>query len=208
MAGLGLFRAHWDQFLWKAHETDEARILEGTASSSAVDAAGDQVMPKGAVYALPMPLLMQHDRDRPVGEVTAAKVSDTEITIRATLAKESGLAYVEDAWRQLKAGLVKGLSIGAQPLKAEPILDSKGAMTGVRYTAWRWLELSAVTLPMNPDAGIAVVKMFDPQAAHRAEPGNLPVDINGPEPADLSYGPTRARAMEALTASARALYRG
>ena len=67
-----------------------------------------------------MPLLMQHDRDRPVGEVRAVKVTDSAIHIVARLAKDSGLAYVEDAWKQLKAGLVKGLSIGAHPLKAEP----------------------------------------------------------------------------------------
>ena len=93
--------------------------------------------------------------------MTAAKVSDTEIEIRAELARDTGLPYVEDAWKQLKAGLVRGLSIGANPLKAEPIIDRDGRMTGVRYTAWKWLELSAVTLPMNVDATIEVVRAYD-----------------------------------------------
>jgi HK97 family phage prohead protease len=146
---------------------DNERIIEGTASTARTDAAGDVLEPRGASYLLPMPLLMQHDRDRPVGEVRAVKVSDSGISIRARIAKDSGLAYVEDAWRQLRAGLVKGLSIGAQPLAAEPIVDRAGRQTGYRYTAWRWLELSAVTLPMNSDATIAMVRAFDPWGADK-----------------------------------------
>jgi hypothetical protein len=34
-------------------------------------------------------------------------------------------------------------------------------MTGIRYTAWRRLELSAVTLPMNQDASIELVRAFN-----------------------------------------------
>jgi hypothetical protein len=37
---------------------------------------------------------------------------------RARIAKDSGLAYVEDAWRQPKAGLVKGLSLGKIDIEA------------------------------------------------------------------------------------------
>ena len=206
MPSLAPFRA-CSTFILKAAD-DETRTLEGIASSSAPDLAGDEIIPKGAVYALPMPLLMQHDRDRPVGEVTAAKVSDTEISIRATLVKDSGLAYVEDAWRQLRAGLVKGLSIGAQPLKAEPILDKGGRMTGVRYTAWRWLELSAVTLPMNSDATIDVVRSFDPWGAAMFARRHDPLADTDPAPGEATYEIVRARAVAALNASARALYRG
>ena len=140
---------------------DDQRVIEGIASSAATDAAGDILDPRGASYVLPMPLLIQHDRDRPVGEVRHVKVTAHAIHIRAGIAKNSGLDYVEHAWNQLRAGLVKGLSIGAHPLKAEPILDRAGRMTGVRYTAWRWLELSAVTLPMNSDASIEMVRAFD-----------------------------------------------
>src|SRR5262245_5821377 len=121
---------------------DDERIIEGVASSAATDLAGDVLDPWGAAYELPMPLLIQHDRNRPVGEVTAATVTANAIAIVAKLAKGTGLDYLENAWRQIRAGLVKGLSIGAQPLAAEPIVDRDGRVTGKRYTAWRWLELS------------------------------------------------------------------
>jgi HK97 family phage prohead protease len=186
---------------------DDARVIEGVATSTSTDGAGDVIESAGAVYKLPMPLLMQHDRNLPIGHVTAAKTSTREITIRAEISKDSGIEYVERAWRQLKHGLVKGLSIGAQPLKAEPIMDGKGRMSGVRYTAWRWLELSAVTLPMNSDCSIEVVKAFDPWgAALYGAPRDL-VETEGPEPEDRSYQATRARAIAALNASARTLYR-
>jgi HK97 family phage prohead protease len=186
---------------------DDARVIEGIATSTSTDGAGDVIESAGAVYKLPMPLLMQHDRREPVGQVTAAKVSANEITIRAEISRDSGLDYVERAWRQLKAGLVKGLSIGAQPLKAEPILDARGRMTGVRYTAWRWLELSAVTVPMNLDSTIEVVRSFDPWgAALYSAPRDL-VENEGPEPEDHTYQATRARIIAALNVSARALHR-
>lgn len=195
--------------LLKAVDND-ARIIEGTASSAAPDAAGDVLVPKGAIFDLPMPLLMQHDRRQPIGEVVDAKVTDSEITIRATIARDSGLAYVEDAWKQLLAGLVKGLSIGARPLRAEPIMNAQKQMTGIKYTAWRWLELSAVTLPMNLDASLDVVRAFDPWGAAafavRHDPASLARDVL--EPDDRGYQATRARAVAALNASAAALYRG
>jgi hypothetical protein len=49
---------------------DGERVIEGVASSSAPDRAGDQLLSRGAVFDLPMPLLMQHDRKEPVGQVT------------------------------------------------------------------------------------------------------------------------------------------
>ena len=187
---------------------DGARVIEGIASSSAPDLAGDEIMPRGAIFSLPMPLLMQHDKNRPIGNVTRAKVTDTEIEIRAELAKDSGLPYVDDAWKQLTAGLVRGLSIGANPLEAVPILDRDGRMTGIRYTAWKWLELSAVTIAMNTDASLDVVRAFDPWGAAAYPRRHDPVADTDPAPGDAPYEIVRARAVAALNASARALYRG
>jgi HK97 family phage prohead protease len=215
MAGLAPFRLCSTLVLKAVDEAE--RVIEGIASSSAPDGAGDVVESRGAIFELPMPLLMQHDKREPVGQVTAAKVSDSQIHIRAEIARDSGLEYVERAWKQLKAGLVRGLSIGAQPLKAVPIVDAKGRMTGIRYQAWRWLELSAVTLPMNIDATIDVVRAFDPWGAvayaTRHDLGAEGLEgagahAQGQELEEKTYEATRARAIAALQASRRATYRG
>jgi hypothetical protein len=192
---------------------DEQRILEGVASSAAPDLAGDVLEPRGASYLLPMPLLLQHDKHKPVGEVRAVKVTDSEIRIRARVAKDSGLAYVEDAWKQLKAGLVKGLSIGAQPLAGEPIVDGRGRQTGMRYTAWRWHELSAVTLPMNVGATIEMVRVFDPWGADAFSADRDPSAADRDNELILdainqsagAWRATRERAEAAIAATRRAL---
>lgn len=208
MASLAPFRA-CSTLIWRSVDDDD-RVLEGIASTGKPDLAGDVLEPRGAAFELPMPLLMQHDRNRPVGDVIAAKVSDEAITVRAMIVKGSGLDYVEDAWKQLKAGLVRGLSIGAQPLAAEPILDKDGRFAGVRYKAWRWLELSAVTMPMNVDATIDVVRAFDPWgAAAFAVRHDLRAEFAaGSEPEGQTYEATRARAIAALKSTRAALHRG
>lgn len=202
MSSLTPFLARSPDFIWRRVD-DAERVIEGTASSVKTDKAGDVLEPKGATFELPMPLLLQHDRRQPIGKVLSAKVSDSEITVRARVESGTGLAYVEDAWKQLSAGLVDGLSIGAQPLKAEPILDKDGRMTGVRYTAWRWLELSAVTLPMNDDTKLRIARMFGGEGA----PGDLLADITGAESERHSYEATRARAVAAIKATRAVLYR-
>ena len=130
-------------------------ISNPIASTPATDRDGDIVVPKGAKFKLPFPLLSQHQHDRPIGEVVSAKATDAGIEIVAKLAKDTGLTYVEMAWKQIKAGLVRGLSIGFRPLKAEPI---KG---GLRFLEYEIFELSAVTIPANSFAGITSVKQFD-----------------------------------------------
>jgi HK97 family phage prohead protease len=120
------------------------------------------VEPKGARFTLPIPLLSQHDHSSPIGTVVSANVTDAGIEIEALIPKDSGLDYVEKAWRQIKSGLVRGLSIGFKGTKATQI---KGG--GLRFTEWQWLELSAVTIPCNHEANILAVKKYD--AAGQAE---------------------------------------
>jgi HK97 family phage prohead protease len=140
-----------------ASDEGDERILRGIASTPSTDRMGDVIDPRGAQFALPLPLLAQHDSHSPIGLVRTARVTDEGIEIEAALPKDSGLGYVEKAWLQIKSGLVRGLSIGFRSLKSEPIKGSHG----VRFTAWEWLELSAVTIPANAEASILTVKQFD-----------------------------------------------
>lgn len=207
MATLSPFRA-CSTLVWRSvDDASDHHILEGTASSAAPDLAGDVLEPGGATFELPMPLLMQHDKHKPVGEVIAAKVTADAITVRAKISKNSSLAYVRDAAAQISEGLVRGFSIGAQPLKAEPIINKDGRMTGVRYLAWRWLELSAVTVPMNQKATIEIVRMFDPWGAIAFQRRDPLADIDGAEGERQTYEAIRARAQAAMMAARAALQR-
>jgi HK97 family phage major capsid protein/HK97 family phage prohead protease len=131
---------------------DAARIIEGVASTDAVDSYGTVLEPRGAKYALPMPLLWQHDQSSPVGEVLSITVEHNRIRIRARILKidEDGpvKTTLDRAWQNVKHGLVRGLSVGFLPLKT----------AGKRFTEWSWRELSLVTLPSTPGATIEMVR--------------------------------------------------
>lgn len=134
---------------------EEMRVIRGIASTPETDREGDQVIPKGARFQLPVPLLAQHDHNQPVGMVTAAEVSEKGIEIEATIAKDSELSYVERTWRQVKAGLLRGFSIGFRADKYEPI------STGKKWLSYEIFEISLVTIPANAGAGISSVKKYD-----------------------------------------------
>jgi hypothetical protein len=108
----------------------ETRTIEGIASTPSVDRIGDIVEPLGAEFELPFPLLWNHEHDAPVGHVVAAEADDTGIRFRARIAKisEPGLMkdLVDKAWHAVKAGLMRGVSIGFRPTAYEPIGDTGG----------------------------------------------------------------------------------
>lgn len=141
---------------------DGERVIEGVASTPSTDRMGDVIEPKGATFKLPIPLLWQHDSNQPIGHVERAKVTDEGIEVRARLVKVSEAGKLkerlDEAWQSIKSGLVRGLSIGFRPTDdPEPI---KGTF-GLRFTAWEWLELSAVVVPANSDASITAIKSAD-----------------------------------------------
>jgi HK97 family phage major capsid protein/HK97 family phage prohead protease len=145
---------------------DDRRIIRGIATKPTPDRVGDVVESEGAEFELPLPLLSHHDRTRPIGHVTKARVTATGIEIEARLVKidEPGRLKdrLDEAWLEIKTGLVRGLSIGFRPLEAARI---EGTF-GTRFLKWLWLELSAVVIPAHEDATILAVKSYsDTQAA-------------------------------------------
>ena len=148
---------------------EEARVITGIATTPATDRMDDVVEPKGAQFKLQIPFLWQHRPDEPIGNVTSAKVTNAGIEVSVQLAKiaEPGTLKdrLDDAWQSIKAGLVRGLSIGFQPIESANIDGSWGQ----RFLKWEWLELSAVTIPANAEASIQAIKSID--IAQRAASG-------------------------------------
>lgn len=133
---------------------DDARIIEGIASTDLLDDYDTILSPKGAKFDLPLPLLWQHDRESPVGHVISADVTTSRIKIRAQVAKISEAGPLKDvvdrAWQAVKHGLVRGLSVGFLPVS--------GGTKGNTFTEWKWKELSLVTLPANSQATISMIR--------------------------------------------------
>jgi len=157
---------------------EDKGILRGIASTPETDRMGDIVEPDGAQFKLPIPLLWQHRSDNPIGSVTEATVTKDGIEITASIAR--GVSdEIDRAWKLIKAGLVRGLSIGFRGLEAAEI---KGTF-GIRFIKWEWLELSAVTIPANAGASIQSIKSIDRQllgAASGASTRNVVVHLSSP----------------------------
>lgn len=154
---------------------DDARILEGIATTPSADRMGDIVEPKGAQYKLPLPLLWQHDSSQPVGHVNSIKVTDEGISVVAQIAKFDEPGPLKDrldmAWQSLKAKLVRGLSIGFMPIESARIKDTYS----FRFLKWDWMELSCVTIPANADATILAIKNADFAMRKALSPRTQPV---------------------------------
>ncbi|WP_218023699.1 HK97 family phage prohead protease [Paraburkholderia ribeironis] len=132
---------------------EDERTIEGIATSGNVDAYSDIVVPSGAEYSLPVPLLWQHQHDKPIGAVISAQRDETCLRFRAQIAhiQAPGLLAdrVNEAWESVKAQLVRAVSIGFISLQSQPITGG-----GRRHVKWRWCELSLVTIGANSDARI------------------------------------------------------
>lgn len=166
-----MFNRAYSTLKIKAYSED-SRELTGIATTPASDSYKDVVEPEGAEFKLPIPLLWQHNHSAPIGHVTHAKVTAEGIEVKAKLVKVDELGKLKDrldeAWQSIKAGLVRGLSIGFQALEYSR-LDSGG----FRFMKWRWIELSAVTIPANAEATITAIKAASEAAfgQHRRKPG-------------------------------------
>ena len=61
---------------------------------------------------------------------------------------------VEEAWQSVKAGLIRGMSVGFQPLETKPLKSGRGLHILKSLIA----ELSLVTIPANIEATVLTVK--------------------------------------------------
>lgn len=140
---------------------DEARTITGIATTPAPDRSGDVVNPFGATFRNPIPLLLHHARELPIGLVTLGAPTAAGIPFTASLpiiAEPGSLRdRVNEAWQSLKAGLLRAVSIGYR-LTAEAPFNKHG---GRDLNAIEICELSLVAVPANAHATIALVKSLD-----------------------------------------------
>jgi len=139
---------------------DAQHIIKGTATTPTPDRIGDVVEPLGVDFKNPMPLLWQHMSDKPVGTVNFKKPTKDGIEFEAQmpLIEEAGTLKdrINEAWQSLKAGLVRGVSIGFRAVEMSFMKDG-----GIHFIKTEVLELSLVTIPANAEATIHTIKAID-----------------------------------------------
>lgn len=158
---------------------DDQRVIRGIATTPNPDRVGDIVDPLGVKFTNPMPLLHQHDSGRPVGTVKFDRPTKDGIQFEASLPRidEPGPLKdrVDTAWGEVKAGLVRAVSIGFRTLSDGYEVMKDG---GIRYLQTEVMELSLVTIPANADAKISLIKSID--APLLAATGKQPSDADRP----------------------------
>lgn len=136
----------------------DRRTFSGIASTPELDRQGDSVDPAGCIFRNPIPLLLHHDQQRPIGNVTLTR-TPKGLAFTATLphVSEPGRLKerVDEAWHSIKAGVITGVSIGFRLLERAAERLASG---GHRLLKTEIYELSLVTIPANASATILTVK--------------------------------------------------
>lgn len=117
------------------------------------DMGGDIVAPGAFTKSIAdkpeIPVLWQHDQREPIGVGTLTDTAEG-LAIKGKLVMQSDVA--QKAFALMKAGALKGLSIGYQIVTAA---RENGARLLKEIKLY---EVSLVTFPMNPDATVTAVK--------------------------------------------------
>jgi HK97 family phage prohead protease len=141
-------------FSLKIKSVAEDGSFVGVASTYGdVDLGGDRILPGAFNRTLAatkqFPLLWQHIPSEPIGSV---KCTDTPqgLQVEGQLLLSDPTA--QKCYKFLKAGIIKGLSIGYQTIKSNFVDDVR------ELSELRLWEVSCVTFPMNLDAAVTGIK--------------------------------------------------
>lgn len=167
MARSRLFR----RYFTIAKLDQEHRIVEGFASTEALDSQGDVVDADAIKGALPDYMQWANLREMhigpdgeqevaAVGTVLKAEVIDGDVEVDGQVYHNPlhiiAKVVDDDAWNKVKEGVYKGFSIGGKILKA--VREQLEGQTIRRIVKLLLFEISLVDRPANPDAKIFVWK--------------------------------------------------
>ena len=148
---------------------DDAGTIRGVAwKFGTPDRVGDVIEPGAfAKAALPIPMLFGHDMGDPIGTWNTATEKADGFHVEGKLLV-SEVARAREVFALVKAGAVRGLSIGFVTKKA---MTRPGG--GRTIKALELFEVSLVTVPMHPGARVtsaksAVAALAIAGALHRA----------------------------------------
>ena len=159
---------------------EKRRIFTGWATTPAPDRVQDTIDPMGATFKNPLVLLHQHRHDAPIGSVKFDKptAKGIQFTAEIPVIDEPGPLKdrVDTAWGEIKAGIVRAVSVGFQPLKYAYREDG-----GIDFQEVEIYELSTVSVPANAQAVISAIKSLDKAAMVKAgvDPQDFVVEPEG-----------------------------
>lgn len=175
-------------------EEDDAYVVRGIATTPTPDRVNDIVDPLGATFAPQIPLLWQHNAEKPVGITELGKPTKKGIPFvsRIPKVKEAGALRdrIEEAVQSIRYKLVAAVSIGFRVLNDAVERLQSG---GYRFLETEILELSLVTIPAQPDAKITGIKSIDDRLQAASGRKRSAVSLIKSPPASRETTPVRKR---------------
>lgn len=142
-----------------AIESDGRVIIEGFANKAITDSIGDYMVASGAKlerFQQNPIMFFNHDRDYPIGKITAVKQDDEQgLWVRGEISNSDDpkIKFVRDL---IKEGILKTFSIGYNELNATRQQDGSR-----KVTDWELHEVSVVTIPMNQASTFSLAKHLE-----------------------------------------------
>jgi HK97 family phage prohead protease len=134
---------------------EKNRTIEFVASTEAVDRYGDIIRVGGwkldNYIKNPVFLLAHNTKEPPIGKTVSVTIETNPPALvqKVQFADAETYPRADTIFRLYKGGFMRAVSVGFMPLEApEPIKDGKG----FEFTSQELLELSAVSVPANPEA--------------------------------------------------------
>lgn len=130
------------------------REIEVVMSTAVLARDGHILVPGGCRldnYRANPIVLWSHNPDLPIGNAPDIIVEADKIRARIAFAPAGISAKADEVCGLMKSGVVRAVSVGFNPIDGEP-LNSAKPRGGQRFTDWELLELSAVSVPSDPDA--------------------------------------------------------
>jgi HK97 family phage prohead protease len=167
----------------------DQRTVAGIVSSSALDAFGEQIDPRGVRWRNGVKLLWSHDPRQPIGKAERIAVEGDKVVANFRLASPGVDPVADRAHALVKDGIVDSFSVGGIAHRWQ----------GNTVTDFEIVEVSLVSVPANPDAQVTSVRSapeyLPPEATGLTRTGNrdggVPVfrapAIRG-EPRQWSFG--------------------
>ena len=156
---------HWTSTFKSLGETDDGGVnIKGSASTNALDRAGDIINPeawtKGGLenYKGNPIILFNHDYNKPIGRATDLAVTDKGLDISAKISKAAG-----DITQLVKDGVLGAFSVGFRCKDSEYMTETDG----YKIKDAELFEVSVVSVPCNQNATFGLAKSFDSMDDYR-----------------------------------------
>jgi HK97 family phage prohead protease len=156
---------HWTSTFKSLGETDDGGVnIKGSASTNALDRAGDIIQPdawtKGGLenYKGNPIILFNHDYNKPIGRATDLSVTDSGLDISAKISKAAG-----DITQLVKDGVLGAFSVGFRCKDSEYMTETDG----YKIKDAELFEVSVVSVPCNQGATFGLAKSFDSMDDYR-----------------------------------------